>query len=91
MFPADLIKWIFMQKLAWIYMHRRRQRCKIDNFEFDISIYPNIGGCWKKLELFAPPKCILHLWWGKSIPKIIDEEQQFRYPSISNRGTFENK
>ena len=52
MFPAVLIKWIYMQKLAWIYMHCRRQRCKIDNFEFDISIYPNICIFWKSQNIF---------------------------------------
>ena len=31
-----------MQKLAQIYMHSWRQRCKIDNFVFDISIHPNM-------------------------------------------------
>ena len=56
LFPAVLKKWISMQKLAQIYMHSWRQRCKIDNFVFDISIHPNMRMLENIWRIPAPQK-----------------------------------
>ena len=70
-----LKKWISMQKLAQIYMHSWRQRCKIDNFVFDISIHPNMRMLekGKYLEDSCPSKvltpCWLQLLWWRILQK----------------------